>query len=137
MRFSVSVPVLSVQIRVVAPSVSTAAKPLDDDVPLRHAPHAAGKCHGGHDRQSLRDGGDGERNARLDHEHEVAACGHAGGGNESGDNEGGLDELPRKIGELALERGDVGLGLDHEPCDQPKLGGHAGRNYDARAACRA
>ena len=133
MRFSVSVPVLSVQITVVAPRVLDRGQTFDHGIALGHAPHAAGERHGRDNRQALGDGGDGESNSRLDHQHERLAGGDAGGGDQGGDEKGCLDELTGQMLELALERRRVRLHLDHELRGETELGGHAGGDHNAKA----
>ena len=60
----VSVPVLSVQITVAQPSVSTAGSLRIEHVARRHPLHADGERDRDDRRQSFGDGGDGQRDRR-------------------------------------------------------------------------
>ena len=147
----VSVPVLSVQIVVAAPSVSTAESPADNRVPRGHALHAEREHHGEDRRQSLGHRGDRERDPDQHHVDQRGRALDLGDGEDRGDHDDrDRDDrdaqYPADASDLALQRRSDARpsraarrsGRVRSPCpwrSRPRLRGRRSRRCQRRP-CR-
>ena len=127
----VSVPVLSEQITVVEPSVSTECEPLHDGVALGHPGDADGQGDGDDRRQALGDGGDGQGDGAEHGVGEVGALDHLQHEHQADGDAGDHGQALAEAVELALQRGRPRLGGAEQLGDLAHLGAHAGRGDDA------
>ena len=132
---SVSVPVLSEQIRDTEPERLDRRQPPDDGVALGHALHADRQRDRDERRQALRNDRHRDADDRLEHLHEVhalhpLAVGEDQDANDADDGGDRVAELLDLAQERRLERADAGEQL----VDAAELRLAAGRDDDARRA---
>ena len=135
-RFSVIVPVLSEQITVVDPSVSTAGSRRTSAPGARQAPESRRERDGRHRRQAFRDGRDGQADRGLEHQGDRFTLEDPDAGDQCADAETDGEQATAELFDLMLERGRALARQGDELADAAELGGEAGRGHDRRAGPR-
>ena len=134
--FSVIVPVLSAQITVVEPRVSTAASRRNQRPAAGEAPEAHGERQRQHRGQPLGYRGDREADRGLEHEPDRLAVQDARQTHHCADAQGQDDQSAAQPFHLTLERSGPDLGRGDQVTDAPQLGGGAGGGDEGEAATR-
>ncbi len=132
--FSVSVPVLSEQMTVTDPSVSTAGSRADERVSAGHPSRTQREGDRDDGRQALRDGGDGEADRREEHDVHGFATGETGDEHEGAHDQRGEREPLAERAQATLERRRPAGVLLEQVRDPPERGRHPGRDHDATSA---
>ena len=133
MTFSVRVPVLSVQITVVEPSVSTEERRRTRLSLLGHPPHACREGNRRDGRQALRNRRDREKDARLEHEPERDVAEEAEEGHERREPDREEREAPAELLGLLLERCLLAALFRDEAPDAAQLGAAPDSRHDEAA----
>ncbi len=103
----------------------------DEGIPAGHASQSAGEGNRGHDRQPFGNRGDGERDAHLDHHHQVPPAGDAEPRNHDHETEDDHHEAFREVRQPLFEGGAPVVGRRRELGNLAQLGLHAGRRDHA------
>ena len=131
--FCVRVPVLSVQITVALPRVSTAVSLPDERVALDHLLHPQCEADGDDGGQALGNGGDGEAHRDEEHHEDVAAFEDPHHEHHGARGKRGHAQPSPHLGELLLQRRVLVLVLLQHPGDEPDLRVPPGARDDAAA----